>query len=116
MNQAMCNLYFAMNYNPELQRRLGKLMVLIGVLMLAVLVPSLVHAATTGAQFQTMYTELFGWAQGYLGKTIAIAAFLIGAGIGAARSNPIPAIGGLVFALFMAFGPTVIDGIATATA
>ena len=39
-------------------------------------------AGTTGTEFQTMYTTLLNWATGYLGKSIAIAAFILGAGIG----------------------------------
>ena len=54
------------------------------------------------------------WA-GYLGKAIAIAAFILGAGVGIARSSPIPALAGVVFALFMVYVPTIIDTIMTAT-
>jgi hypothetical protein len=49
-------------------------------------------AGTTGTEFQTMYTTLLNWATGYLGKAIAVAAFILGAGIGVARSSPIPAL------------------------
>ena len=72
-------------------------------------------AGTTGAEFQTMYTTLLNWATGYLGKAIAIAAFILGAGVGIARSSPIPALAGVVFALFMVYVPTIIDTIMTAT-
>ena len=72
-------------------------------------------AGTTGDEFQTMYTTLLDWATGYLGKAIAIAAFILGAGVGIARSSPIPALAGVVFALFMVYVPTIIDTIMTAT-
>ncbi len=72
-------------------------------------------AGTTGTEFQTMYTTLLDWVSGYLGKAIAIAAFILGAGIGVARSSPIPALVGVVFALFMVYVPTIIDSIMTAT-
>lgn len=72
-------------------------------------------AGTTGTEFQTMYTTLLSWATGYLGKAIAIAAFILGAGIGVARSSPVPALAGVVFALFMVYVPTIIDSIMTAT-
>jgi len=71
-------------------------------------------AGTTGTEFQTMYTTLLNWVTGFLGKSIAIAAFILGAGIGIARSSPIPALVGVVFALFMVYVPTIIDGIMTA--
>ena len=71
-------------------------------------------AGTTGTEFQTMYTTLLNWATGFLGKSIAIAAFILGAGVGIARSSPIPALVGIVFALFMVYVPTIIDTIMTA--
>ena len=71
-------------------------------------------AGTTGTEFQTMYTTLLNWATGFLGKSIAIAAFILGAGIGIARSSPIPALAGVVFALFMVYVPSIIDSIMTA--
>ena len=74
-----------------------------------------VFAANTGAEFQSMYTTLLNWATGFLGKAIALAAFILGAGIGVARSSPVPALAGVVFALFMVYVPTIIDSIMTAT-
>ncbi len=71
-------------------------------------------AGTTGTEFQTMYTTLLNWVNGFLGKSIAIAAFILGAGVGIARSSPIPALVGIVFALFMVYVPTIIDSIMTA--
>ena len=81
--------------------------------LLALLAGSAI-AGTTGTEFQTIYTTLLNWASGFLGKSIAIAAFILGAGVGLARSSPIPALVGVVFALFMVYVPTIIDGIMTA--
>jgi conjugal transfer pilus assembly protein TraA len=72
-------------------------------------------AGTTATEFQGIYDKLKDWTSGYLGKAIALFAFLLGLGVGVARSSPIPAISGVVFALFVAFGPAVLEGIATAT-
>jgi conjugal transfer pilus assembly protein TraA len=72
-------------------------------------------AGTTGTEFQTMYTTLLNWATGYLGKAIAVAAFILGSGLGVARSSPIPALVGVVFALFMVYVPNIINSIMTAT-
>jgi conjugal transfer pilus assembly protein TraA len=83
--------------------------------LLLALGASTAFAGTTGAEFQTMYTTLLNWATGYLGKAIAVAAFILGAGIGVARSSPIPALVGVVFALFMVYVPNIIDSIMTAT-
>ncbi len=82
-------------------------------LVLALLAGSAL-AGTTGTEFPTIYATLLTWATGYLGKSIAIAAFILGAGIGVARSSPIPALVGVVFALFMVYVPTIIDSIMTA--
>ena len=83
-------------------------------LLLTLVAVSPAFAGTTGTEFQTMYTTLLNWATGFLGKSIAIAAFILGAGIGIARSSPIPALAGIVFALFMVYVPTIIDSIMTA--
>lgn len=85
------------------------------VVLLLALGATSAFAGTTGTEFQTMYTTMLNWATGYLGKAIAVAAFILGAGIGVARSSPIPALAGVVFALFMVYVPTIIDSIMTAT-
>jgi conjugal transfer pilus assembly protein TraA len=99
--------------NPS--RRIATLAVLAPVALFLALGATSAFAGTTGAEFQTMYTTLLNWATGYLGKSIAVAAFILGAGIGVARSSPIPALAGVVFALFMVYVPTIIDSIMTAT-
>jgi conjugal transfer pilus assembly protein TraA len=71
-------------------------------------------AGTTGTQFQGLYTMIHDWATGYLGRTLAISAFVIGAGMGLARSSAIPALIGVVVALFMFYIPQVIESILTA--
>lgn len=86
-----------------------------GLAILALLFVSMtVVAGTTGTEFQDIYDQVKDWTQGYLGKTIAIFAFLLGLGVGVVRQSPIPAISGVVFALFIAFGPGIIEGVATA--
>jgi conjugal transfer pilus assembly protein TraA len=71
-------------------------------------------AGTTGTEFQGIYQMIHDWATGYLGRTLAISAFIIGAGMGLARSSAIPALIGVVVALFMFYIPQVIDSILTA--
>ena len=92
-----------------------RLALLMPIALLLAFGTSSAFAGTTGTEFQSMYTTLLNWATGYLGKAIAIAAFILGAGIGVARSSPIPALVGVVFALFMIYVPTIIDSIMTAT-
>ncbi|MDD5395006.1 MAG: TraA family conjugative transfer protein [Thiothrix sp.] len=92
--------------------------IITGIVALALLVVMVDTAfgGTTATEFQGIYDKLKDWVSGYLGKAIAMFAFVLGLGIGVAKSSPIPAISGIVFALFVAFGPAVLEGIATATA
>lgn len=85
------------------------------VLLGALCVTAAAQAGTTGTEFQALHTLLTGWANGYLGKAMAIAAFLFGAGYGVAKQTIVPAILGIVFALIFAVGPGVIDSMLTAT-
>ena len=76
-----------------------------------VLLPGTALAATTGAEFQGAYQFFFDAATGYLGRGIAIVGGIIGLGIGAARGSAIPAVIGVILAVFGALGPTIIDSI-----
>jgi len=80
-------------------------------LILLVALPGTVLAATTGAEFQSAYQFFFDAATGYLGRGIAIVGGVIGLGIGAARGSALPAVIGVVLAIFGALGPTIIDSI-----
>ena len=71
-------------------------------------------AGTTGTEFGSLYNLITGWSTGYLGRTLAIAAFLVGAIVGFAKSTAMPALIGIVFAVLFAIGPGIIDGIASA--
>jgi len=84
----------------------------LGVLFVACLAASgLSLAGTTGPEFQSLHTLLQGWAEGYLGRALAIAAFIVGAAIGFARGTAFPALVGLVFAVVFAIGPGIINGL-----
>jgi conjugal transfer pilus assembly protein TraA len=100
---------------PLSSRTAARLALLAPVVVVLALGATSAFAGTTGTEFKTMYTTMLNWATGYLGKAIAVAAFILGAGIGVARSSPIPALAGVVFALFMVYVPTIIDSIMTAT-
>lgn len=73
------------------------------------------YAGVTGTEFTALYTWLLGEVQGYGGKTIAVAAVAIGAIISIAKVNPIPILGGIGFAVFLQYVPTIVTGILTAT-
>ena len=71
-------------------------------------------ASTEGTEFQDLYDMLVGWSEGYLGKALAIAAFLTGAIVGFAKSTAMPALVGVVFAVDFSIGPGIISGMMTA--
>jgi conjugal transfer pilus assembly protein TraA len=73
-----------------------------------------VMAGTDGAEFEQLYNLLLGWAEGFLARSIAIAALIVGALYGLAKQNPILALIGIVFAVILAIGPNVIGGIVSA--
>lgn len=99
--------------NTFKSNKLNKGALLAGLAM--VLAAGVSQAGTTGPEFQALHTLLTDWAGGYLGKALAVAAFLFGAGFGVAKQTIVPAILGIVFAIVFSVGPGVIDGMLTAT-
>jgi len=86
------------------------------ILIAAMLViSSSAFAGTTGTEFLALYTWINGVVTGYLGRAIALASVAIGALMSVARSNPIPILAGIGFAIFLQYTPTIITGILTAT-
>ena len=71
-------------------------------------------AGTTGAEFQNIYTMVVDWTSGYLGKTIALGAFLAGMGIGIVRQSLMAVVSGIGGGLAVAYMPQVMNGIVTA--
>ena len=89
------------------------LMLMFGLCMTALMTSAAV-AGTSGTEFQGLYDLLFGWAQGFLARSIAIAASIAGALYGLAKQNPMLAISGIIFAVILSIGPGIINGILTA--
>lgn len=83
-------------------------------MLMAVVMFASVFAGTDGAEFEELYNLLLGWAEGFLARSIAIAALIVGALYGLAKQNPILALIGIVFAVILAIGPNVIGGIVSA--
>ena len=86
----------------------------VGLLFVSAAVAAPAFAGTSGSEFQGLYNLIKGWSEGFLGRTLAIAAFLVGAIVGFAKSTAMPALVGIVFAVLFAIGPGIIDGIASA--
>lgn len=93
-----------------MSKLLNRLMIGAGLMTVA----NAAFAGTTGPEFQALFTMVSGWATGYLGKALAITAFLIGAVVGVAKSTAMPALVGLAFAMVFSIGPGVITGMMTA--
>ena len=71
-------------------------------------------AGTSGTEFLGLYNLVKGWSEGYLGRVLAIAAFLTGAIVGFAKTTAMPALVCNIFAVLFAIGPGINDGIASA--
>lgn len=70
---------------------------------------------TADAPFESLLGMLVAWSTGALGKSFAIAAFLVGLGIGILKQSIVGFVVGMAMALVLAFGPGVIIGIFSAT-
>lgn len=73
-----------------------------------------VLAGTAGTEFVQLYDLLEGWTTGMLGKSIALAAFLVGMGFSIVKQSLIPVAIGIGAAAALAYTPEVISGIITA--
>ncbi len=93
---------------------LNKMMTRAGVASASLVVAFPALAGTSGSEFGGLYNLVKGWSEGFLGRTLAISAFLVGAIIGFAKSTAMPALVGIIFAVLFAIGPGIIDGIASA--
>ena len=93
---------------------LSKMLGRVGLAASSLVLAAPAFAGTSGTEFGAMYNLVKGWSEGYLGRTLAIASFLVGAIVGFAKSTAMPALVGIIFAVLFAIGPGVIDGIASA--
>lgn len=80
----------------------------------ALFVSGLAFAGAGGTEFTTVYDSISGWANGTLGKTLAVSALLVGLGIGVIKQSVMAAVVGVSAALVAGYGPDVIDGVVSA--
>ena len=78
------------------------------------LISTQVMAGAGGTEFTQVHDQVAGWANGTLGKTMGVAALLVGLGIGVIKQSVMAAVVGVAMALVAGFGPDVIDGVITA--
>ena len=81
---------------------------------LALMIGKNAVAGTTGSEFQNIYNMVVDWTSGYLGKTIALGAFLAGMGVGIIRQSMMAVVTGIGAGLAVAYMPEIINGIVTA--
>ncbi len=63
---------------------------------------------STGTAFNSFRDTVVAWARGPLGTGLAVTMMLMGAGMGVARSSPMPALSGIAGAAFLNWGPGII--------
>ncbi len=71
-------------------------------------------AGTGGTEFALVETALIDWAQGGLGRALAVGIFLVGAGVGMARQSLMSIATGLGGGLAMFYMPDVLVSIVSA--
>ena len=82
----------------------------------AILLPvAAAQAGGGGTEFDPFYDTIVDWAQGSLGKALALAMFIVGIGMGVVRGSVIAAVPAVGGALGLFIAPTIIDAIMTAT-
>ena len=82
-------------------------------LALALMIPLMAMAGTGGNEFDDFYNQISGWANGTLGKTLGVAALIVGLGIGVVSQSVMAAAVGIAVALVAGLGPNVIDALFT---
>lgn len=80
----------------------------------AIMAAQTCYAGSTGTEFTSIYQTITDWATGYLGKTIAIAIFLVGMCIGIVRQSLMAIALGIGGAMAVTYTPQIIDSVVSA--
>ena len=80
-------------------------------LLPVLLIPGVAMAATTGTEFQAFYDFIYDAATGYLGRGLAITGGVFGLAYGIGKGSPLPAVLGIVLAIFGMLGPTIVNAL-----
>ena len=106
-------IYVARKFRRALTRENLKSTLVMAVLI-ALMIGKNAVAGTTGSEFQNIYNMVVDWTSGYLGKTIALGAFLARMGVGIIRQSMMAVVTGIGAGLAVAYMPEIINGIVTA--
>lgn len=93
----------------NLSKRAAFFLGLAAVIVLATMTDA--NAAKTGTDFKGLYDFIYEAATGYLGRAIAIFAGIAGLAWGASQGKAMPAIIGVVLAVFGTLGPAIINSL-----
>ena len=75
------------------------------------LIPGIALAPTTGGEFQAFYDFIYNATTGYLGRGLAITGGVFGLAYGIGKGSPLPAVLGIVLAIFGMLGPTIVNAL-----
>jgi len=78
---------------------------------ITLLIPGIALAATTGGEFQAFYDFIYDAATGYLGRGLAITGGVFGLAYGIGRGSALPAVLGIILAIFGMLGPTIVNAL-----
>ncbi len=78
---------------------------------ITLLIPGLALAATSGGEFKAFYDFIYNAATGYLGRGLAITGGVFGLAYGIGKGSPLPAVLGIVLAIFGMLGPTIVNAL-----
>lgn len=82
--------------------------------ILALLMSDCAFAGDQGSEFDDVWNTLLGWAQGTLGKIIALSMMLVGIIAGVARQSIMAFAMGIAAGLGLFYAPGVINGVVSA--
>jgi hypothetical protein len=77
----------------------------------ALFLPGMALAATTGGEFQAFYDFIYNAATGYLGRGLAVTGGIFGLAYGIGKGSALPAVLGIILAIFGVLGPTIINAL-----
>lgn len=83
----------------------------VSTLVLAAVAAALVShpALAGGAEFQSLYDLIHGWATGYLGKSLALAFLIVGLGVGVIRGSVMACVSCIAAAVCLLMVPGIVD-------
>jgi conjugal transfer pilus assembly protein TraA len=104
--------------NHPSQNLLRSFVEIFAVVLIAMMVANTAWAAGAGGggndgntEFGQIYQTIRGWVGGYLGKLLALFAFLVGLFFGAIKQNFIMALGGVGIAIMIAVMPGLMENL-----